>query len=179
MESSCAKGTAEAQLRPGLSPRQEMGRLMPAVAPPATEEEDERQRAEWRAISITPEEERIMGETFEARLGRESPGLTSDNPAWGMLRDAYVDMARRLLEEERQVEERAEGREANTKPEVHAPSLEEPTRSRSSEDGGREGEDEPGVCCSCWSVKRNWCRVGCSAFDAGYTEVWVAWPGTY
>ena len=104
-ESSCAMGTAEAQLRPEISPRQDMRPLMPAVVPPAEEEEDGRQRAEWRAIPITPEEERVMGEALEVRLGCKSPGLTSDSPAWGMLRDEYVDMDRRLLEEERQVEE--------------------------------------------------------------------------
>ena len=86
-ESSCAKGTAEAQFRRGISPRQDMRPLLPAVVPPAEEEEDERQRAELRAIPITPEEERVMGETLEARMGRESPGLTSECPAWGMLRD--------------------------------------------------------------------------------------------
>ena len=102
-----------------------MGPLMPVVAPLAIGEKDERQRAERRAIPITPEEERVMGETLEARLAQESPGLTSESPAWGMVRHDYVNKARGLLEEERQAEERAEGREANTKPEVHAPSLEE------------------------------------------------------
>ena len=46
--------------------------LMPTVAPPAIEDEDARQRAERRAIPMTPEEERVMGETIEARLARES-----------------------------------------------------------------------------------------------------------
>ena len=100
---------------------------MPTVTPPATEDETEeaRQRAERRSIPITPEEERVMGESLEAQQARVSPGLTSESPAWGMLRDEYVEMARRLLEEELLESERAEGREANTKPEVHAPSLEE------------------------------------------------------
>ena len=98
---------------------------MPTVAPPTTGDEDERQRAERRAIPITPEEERVVGETLEARLARESPGLTFESPAWGMLRDEYVGKARGPFGEERQAEERAEGREASTKPEVHAPSLEE------------------------------------------------------
>ena len=100
---------------------------MPTVTPPATEDETEeaRQRAERRSIPIIPEEERVMGETLEIRLARESPGLTSESPAWGLLRDEYVEMARRRLEEERLEGERAEGREASTKPEVHAPSLEE------------------------------------------------------
>ena len=149
-----------------------------------------------------------MGETLEARLARESQKQTSESPAWGILRDEYVDMARRLLDEEQQEDERAEGREANTKPEVHAPSLDEwrrhrlthlpyrswcpdcvagkavddahrrrepadppqahelhfdyclfaeSSRRRTSEDSGRDGEDEPGVCCSCRSVKGNWC----------------------
>ena len=89
------------------------------------EDEDERQRVASRAIPIIPEEERVMGETLEAHLARESPGLTSESPAWGMLKDEYVERARDLLEEERQAEEGAEGREANTKPKVHAPSLEE------------------------------------------------------
>ena len=66
-----------------------------------------------------------MGETLETRLARESPGLTPESPAWGMLRDEYVNWARRLLEEEQQEEERAEGRAACRKPEVHVPSLEE------------------------------------------------------
>ena len=43
-----------------------------------------------------------MGETLETRLVRESPGLTSESPAWGMLRDKYVNKARGLLEEEQQ-----------------------------------------------------------------------------
>ena len=36
---------------------------------------------------------RVMGETLETRLARESPGLTPESPAWGMPRDEYVDMA--------------------------------------------------------------------------------------
>ena len=46
-----------------------------------------------------------MGETLETRLARESPGLTPESPAWGMLRDEYVHKARGLLGEERQEEE--------------------------------------------------------------------------
>ena len=66
-----------------------------------------------------------MGETLEARWARVCRGLTLESPAWEMFRDEYVDMARRLLEEEQQEEERAEGRAARTKPEVQVPSLEE------------------------------------------------------
>ena len=62
-----------------------------------------------------------MGDTLEVRLARESPELTSESPTWELLKDEYVGKARGLFEEERQAEERAEGREAKTKPEVHAP----------------------------------------------------------
>ena len=57
---------------------------MPAVEqPPVAEDEDEHERAERRAIPITQDEVRVMGETLEARLARESPGMTSESPAWG------------------------------------------------------------------------------------------------
>ena len=98
---------------------------MPAVVPPAEEDENARQGAERKETPIIPEEERVMGETLNICLARESPGLTSESPAWGMLRDEYGNGARDLLEEEWQEEERAEGRAARTKPEVHVPSLEE------------------------------------------------------
>ena len=89
---------------------------------------DENQRAERRAIPITPEEERVMGATFELRMVRM--GVSEESPARGMFRDGYVIKARQLLEEERQVKERGVGREPNTKPEVHAPSLEERCKHR-------------------------------------------------
>ena len=47
---------------------------MPVDVPPADDEEEdeeERQRAVRGATPITPEEERVMEETFEARMDRQ------------------------------------------------------------------------------------------------------------